>query len=316
MYMIANMAIGEGTRAPTSATSFPATLDIDYIRAYQFNNSPAEYVPPVKLLPVQLSSYNVSPGQTLTVTESLVVGPNNIPNANMGLGITDFNGNSIPGLTGIDPNTVMKAGTTVTQSHSFLIPASVPTGWYNIVYRVLSNYSGIAGTTVAERFYINNPKVPATGKLALAALTAPLPAAMAPGTPAPGTALGLVPTYTVASTGVGLNYNLAATTISSTTAKAGDKLTVTATIIAKNAMNSFDVQLIVRPDEANAIATRYLNALVKVPAMQAGAVQQVSTVFTVPKGMPAGQYNYESWGPESPTVWGVYDQQIKKLTIE
>jgi beta-glucanase (GH16 family) len=314
MYIIANTGIPTGTRAPTSATAFPATFDIDYIRAYQFNDSPPEYVPPVKLLPVQLSSYNVSPGQTLTVTESLLVGPNDIPNANMGLGITDYNGNNVTGLTGIDPSTVMKAGTTVTQSHSFVIPATAPTGWYNIVYRVLSNYSGIAGTTVAERFYINNPQVPGTGTLALAPLTGSLPAAIPPGTPAPGTAVGLTPTYTVQPQATGINYSLGATAISSTTAKAGDKLTVTATIIAKNAINSFDVELIVRPDEANAVAHRYLNTLVKVPAMQAGAVQQVSTTFTVPETMPKGTYNYESWGPNG--TGGITDQQINKLTIE
>jgi beta-glucanase (GH16 family) len=315
MYVMANVAIGEGFRAPNSTTTFPNTMDIDYIRVYQFNNAAPEYAPPVKLLPIQLSSYNPTPGQKLIITESVVVGPKDIPNANIGIDITDYNGGKVPGADMGIGYPVLKAGTTVTQSQSFVIPANIPSGVYNIVYRVLSNYQGVAGTTVADEFLINNPQVPGSGALALPALTTkPLPAVLLTGTPAPGTAVGLTPTYTVQPQATGINYSLGATAISSTTAKAGDKLTVTATIIAKNAINSFDVELIVRPDEANAVAHRYLNTLVKVPAMQAGAVQQVSASFKVPEDMPAGKYNYESWGPNG--TGGITDQQINKLTIE
>jgi len=82
MYMIANLAIGaqnSWTGSVTSATPFPANMDIAYIKAYQFNDVTPPPQEPILIVNPQVSETTAHVGDTVNVSVDVAIGNHDLP---------------------------------------------------------------------------------------------------------------------------------------------------------------------------------------------------------------------------------------------
>jgi beta-glucanase (GH16 family) len=161
MYILANTALG-GTWPvePDFTTPFPAYFDIDYIRAYKYNDLPAQ--PPLSHTygRTTVTPSTVSPGQTITVTSSAVIGNAAISRLSIHMLIKDFWGTTQYSDTYqyLDNN---PANSTRPFTFTYTVPANLPPGLYNVGFTMVNSAnSQNAAIGLAARFTVGNPLPP------------------------------------------------------------------------------------------------------------------------------------------------------------
>lgn len=156
MYMLVNLAVGGSwPGAPTQSTEFPQSLDLDYVRAYQFN-------PPLVgaiLNAVTLSGIFVSKpiakaGDTVTIISSARVGPNDLPDGVYEIGVCGYWGSPCY-VFDVESATKLKANLVASLTYNYKVPPFLPDDWYN-VYVTLIGGGAATSSAVATRFAVQN----------------------------------------------------------------------------------------------------------------------------------------------------------------
>jgi beta-glucanase (GH16 family) len=162
MYILANVAIG-GTwpGSPNSSTVFPQSMDIDYIRAYQFNPAPAGVVPnAITLSGIWVSPMVVKAGDSVKLSSQATVGPNALSSGGVyEIGVCAYSGNPCYAFQ-VFPLSQLAAGSTIGFSYWYSVPSSgLPDGWYNVNTTVLTS-GGSSTSQAADQFTVRNNATP------------------------------------------------------------------------------------------------------------------------------------------------------------
>jgi beta-glucanase (GH16 family) len=138
-YLLANLAIGGdwvGLLPPDATTPFPSTYNIQSIKAYQYNDSPAVTPAPITFGPTTLNSFNVSPGGKLVVQSSITAGAAALTTPLVRMYVNDFLGD-FPQYTEIDQNLpTVAAGASKSFSTTYTVPTNFAGGLYTIGYNL------------------------------------------------------------------------------------------------------------------------------------------------------------------------------------
>ena len=156
MYMLIDLAVGGNwPGAPDQTTILPQTLDIDYVRAYQFNPPFVGAIPnAVTLSGISVSKQTAKAGDTLTITSSATVGPNDLPNGVYEIGVCGYWGSPCYAFD-VQPATNLVTNSKTSLTFNYKVPPSLPDGWYNI-YVTLITGSASTNSAVATRFAVQN----------------------------------------------------------------------------------------------------------------------------------------------------------------
>ena len=170
MYMLADLAVG-GTwpGSPDGSTPFPSSMDIDYIRAYQFNPKPAGENPnAISLTGLTLAQNGVNvpylatakTGDVLTIKSTAAVGPNTLAAGGVyEIGICGYSGSPCYAFDVQSPLPALAAGSQVSLTDSYTIPSGMADGLYNVYVTVIT--SGGSNTSQSgTRFAIQNSPTP------------------------------------------------------------------------------------------------------------------------------------------------------------
>ncbi|HEY8094790.1 MAG TPA: glycoside hydrolase family 16 protein [Methylobacter sp.] len=182
MYILANVAVG-GTwpGSANASTSFPQSMDIDYIRAYQFNPAPAGAMPnPVSLDAIVIRQNGASvpylvtakAGDTLNIYSGAWVGSKAILSGGVyEIGICAYSGSPCFAFN-VQPLGALAAYSQIGLTYNYMVPANLADGWYNVYVTVLTP-GGTVTSQVATRFAVRNNLTPFIAPLT--ALPPPLP---------------------------------------------------------------------------------------------------------------------------------------------
>jgi len=173
MYLLVNLALGGSWPvAPDFTTPFPNYLDVDYVRAYQYND-----LAPVAPLPMTFgrttaTAGSLAPGATVTVNSSLIVGNAPVTSASIHLYVQGFAGTPQYSDT-YQYLYYLPANSTTPFTFTYTIPASFTPGLYTLKLSADDPSGAVTGTYVgvAARFMVGSP---------LPALSAPIPPSTAP----------------------------------------------------------------------------------------------------------------------------------------
>ena len=159
MYMLVNLAVGGNwPGAPTQGTAFPQSLDIDYVRAYQFNPPLGGAIPnAVTLSGIYVSKQIAKAGDTVTFVSNATVGPNDLPNGVYEIGVCGYWGSPCY-MFDVESATNLKANSVTSLTFNYKVPLSLPDGWYN-VYATLIAGSATTSSAVATRFAAQNSPI-------------------------------------------------------------------------------------------------------------------------------------------------------------
>ena len=144
MYLMANLALGGNWPVPPdNTTPFPSYYDIDYIRAYQYNDLPlgTKTTQDHQFLKSSITPNVASPGQQVTVNLNL-----QINQAQAGLilqGVLYNNAGTAIASTNITTATSLTPGT-LSQQWTFTLPVNLPTGMYHLSFGLFrQNWAGV-----------------------------------------------------------------------------------------------------------------------------------------------------------------------------
>ncbi|WGJ14179.1 glycoside hydrolase family 16 protein [Methylocapsa sp. D3K7] len=169
MYILANVAVGGTWPGSTnSSTSFPQSMDIDYIRAYQFNPVPAGAMPnPISLNSIVIRQNGASvpylvtakAGDTLSIYSGALVGPNALPSGGVyEIGICAYSGSPCYAFD-VQPLGALAAASQIGLTYKYVVPANLADGWYNVYVTVLTAGATVT-SQVATRFAVRNNSTP------------------------------------------------------------------------------------------------------------------------------------------------------------
>jgi len=181
MYMIANVAVG-GTwpGAPTVQTAFPQSMDIDYVRAYQFRPAyPGAKPNAITISGLSALNQNAADkwgskiGDVMSVWSQATVGPLGLTNGVYEIGVCGYSGSPCYSFR-VQPANKLSAGSKISETFDFTIPAYLADGWYNTYMMVIAGASSSA-TQAGTRFTVRNnvatPFINPLGPLPLAVPT-------------------------------------------------------------------------------------------------------------------------------------------------
>ena len=156
MYMLVNLAVGgRWPGAPDQNTLFPQSLDIDYVRAYQFDPPLVGAIPnTVTLSGILVSKQTVKAGEKVTITSRATVGPDDLPNGVYEIGVCGYWGSPCYAFD-VQPATNLNANSIASLTFNYEVSPSLPDGWYN-VYVTLIAGSASSSSAVATRFAVQN----------------------------------------------------------------------------------------------------------------------------------------------------------------
>lgn len=131
MYMLVNFAVGGNwPQPPDETTKFPASYDVDYVRAYQFKDSPPEKPEPVAFLKTTLSKKIVKRGDTVRIETRAQIGDEDLGDGDFAFQISDYAANKIDEHW--QKTSGNKAGAIKTFVYEYMIPESLPDGLYGV----------------------------------------------------------------------------------------------------------------------------------------------------------------------------------------
>jgi len=143
MYMIANLAIGtQGgfTGSVNGMTSFPANMDIAYIRAYQFKDVTPPAPEPILVMNANVSNPIASPGATITISADVVIGNSNLPGPTQTqFFIQNYDATKTINEIQMTGPATYQANHTYHFSFPYTIPATMAPGVYPIAINALYN---------------------------------------------------------------------------------------------------------------------------------------------------------------------------------
>lgn len=161
MYILANVAVGGiWPGAPDSSTVFPLSMDIDYIRAYQFNPPPLN----VDRDAITLSGIWVQPtvakiGDVLNLSSQATIGNNGLPSGGAyQIGVCAYSGSPCYAFKSF-PLGSLVANSSIGFTFRYPVPSGLPDGWYN-VYAAAITPAGSSFSQVANRFTVRNSALP------------------------------------------------------------------------------------------------------------------------------------------------------------
>jgi beta-glucanase (GH16 family) len=181
MYMLASVAVG-GTwpGSPNAKTAFPQSMDIDYIRAYQFNPVPAGAVPnAITITGIAAANQNqadkwaAKTGDVMTIWSQATVGPAAPPSGIYEFGVCGYSGSQCYAFD-VQPANNLAAGSNISETFNFTVPSYLADGWYN-TYMIMIAGTSNSTTQTGKRFTIQNntssPFITPLGPLPLAVPT-------------------------------------------------------------------------------------------------------------------------------------------------
>lgn len=166
MYMVVNTAISGGTKVKPGwpghlddDQAFPLSHDIAYVRAYQFKDQTAAPVLPFDIRGVRLSNPTPRPGETVTITADIKVGPAALGKGNVTFGLFsyinpgEFHGrkNDIAKVSIAVP--ALEAGKTKTVKGSFVVPADAAPDYYGLWLWATYTDGPVNGDTGGKRLF-------------------------------------------------------------------------------------------------------------------------------------------------------------------
>lgn len=173
MYMLVNLALGGSWPvAPDFTTQFPNYYDVDYVRAYRYNDLTPAAPMPMTFGRTTATAGSLAPGNTVTVNTSLVTGNAPVTRASIHMYVQGFYGTPQYSDTWQFLDNV-PANSTQPLTFTYVIPANFTPGLYTIKFSVSDTTGVVPGTYVglAARFQVGSP---------LPALPAPTPPSTAP----------------------------------------------------------------------------------------------------------------------------------------
>jgi|GEM_PF-1081167 len=173
MYLLVNLALGGSWPvAPDFTTQFPNYFDVDYVRAYQYNDLTPVAPMPMAFGRTTVTAGSLAPGDTVTVNTALLVGNAPVTRASIHMYVQGFFGTPQYSDTYQFVDNV-PANSSRPLTFSYTIPANFTPGLYTIKFSVSDTTGVVPGTYLglAARFMVGSP---------LPALPAPTPPSTAP----------------------------------------------------------------------------------------------------------------------------------------
>ena len=157
MYMLLDFAVGGSwPGAPNASTSFPASYNIAWVHAYQYNSAPAVPKTPIVYGPTTLSAQTVLPGGSITAASSLIVGPTALVNPSLTMQLATFWGDANIASSGttiaVGP---CPANTTTPFKIKYAVPGGLAPGTYTVNYWLSDSSTGESeGLALAQRITV------------------------------------------------------------------------------------------------------------------------------------------------------------------
>lgn len=159
MYMLVNLALGGNWPvAPDFTTIFPNYFDVDYVRAYRYNDLAPAAPLPLGFGQTSVTSGPLAPGDAVTISSSLLVGNTPVARASVHMYVMGFFGTpQYVDLSQFLDN--LPANSSRPFTFTYTIPASFAPGLYSVKLSV-TDPTGAATSTyvgVAARFMVGSP---------------------------------------------------------------------------------------------------------------------------------------------------------------
>lgn len=163
MYILANTAVGGNWPvAPDFTTLFPAYFDIDYIRAYKYDDLPTTTPLPLTYGKTTVTPDTVSPGDTITVTSSAEVGNADIARVSIHMLIKNFWGTTQYSDTYQFLNNLVH-NTSRPFAFTYTVPSTLPAGLYTVAFTMTDTATSTnTALGLATRFIVGNALTPYT----------------------------------------------------------------------------------------------------------------------------------------------------------
>ncbi len=163
MYILANTAIGgQWPVPPDFTTPFPSYYDIDYIRAYKYDDLPATPPLPLTYGKTTATPGAVSPGDTVTITSSAEVGNADVARVSIHMLIKNFWGTTQYSDTYQFLNTLVH-NTSRPFTFTYTVPSSLPPGLYTVAFTMTDTATSTnTALGLATRFMVGSPIPPFT----------------------------------------------------------------------------------------------------------------------------------------------------------
>ena len=171
MYMLVNVAVGGNwPRSPSPDTIFPQSMDIDYVRAYQFNPVLAGAVPnSISITGIaattQVNQPAVKTGDVVTIWSQATVGPAPLPGSIYEIGVCGYSGSPCYAFD-VQPASNLTAGSTISRTFDFTAPSYLTDGWYNTYMTIIAGASSSTTQTGTQFTIQNNASYPFVTPLA------------------------------------------------------------------------------------------------------------------------------------------------------
>jgi len=163
MYILANTAVGGNWPvSPDLSTLFPAYFDIDYIRAYSYDDLPATTPLPLSYGKTTIMPEAVAPGGTITVTSSVEVGNADVARVSIHMLIKNFWGTTQYSDTYQFQNNLVH-NTSRPFTFTYTVPSNLPEGLYTVGFTLTDTATSTnTALGLAARFKVGNPLTPYT----------------------------------------------------------------------------------------------------------------------------------------------------------
>lgn len=162
MYLIANLAIGpqnggSWSQMPNAQTVFPNFLDIDYIRAYKYPNTPVVPDIPITLGITRAVPETVSPGGTVAINSTIKAGAAGFTTTPIHVYVLDFWGAPLsPPVDIVVPAKTVAANSSTAFSATYNVPAGLPAGTYTVkIQTFISGTPTYVAIGCATRFVVS-----------------------------------------------------------------------------------------------------------------------------------------------------------------
>ncbi len=137
MYLVANLAVASGGWPGSfdATTPFPAQMEIDFIRAYQFDDLDAPAPPPLRFRKTTLSTVNPSPGEGIELSSGLETGREDLADLKLHVFLRSFDGKTQLAYQQLPFGDAPKQSI-IPFGMRFAIPDTLAPGLYTLAYAI------------------------------------------------------------------------------------------------------------------------------------------------------------------------------------
>lgn len=158
MYLVANLAVASGGWPGSfdATTPFPARMEIDFIRAYQFDELAAPAPPPLRFRKTTLSTVNPSPGDSIELSSGLETGRGDLTDLKLHVFLRSFDGKTQLAYQQLPFGDAPKQSI-IPFGMRFAIPDTLAPGRYTLAYALTTARGENLYDNLVQRLTIARP---------------------------------------------------------------------------------------------------------------------------------------------------------------